>query len=86
MDRFSVERLVRSGDRLGSIRIFEFVEVNQAEHPIATMCRLLGVSASGYYAWRERSPSARSRGDAALRARIKAIHAASRKTYQQFSL
>ena len=44
-------------------------------------CRLLGVSASGYYAWRDRPPSARSQADAALLARIKTIHAASRKTY-----
>ncbi len=45
------------------------------------MCRLLDVSASGYYAWRDRQPSARAQGDAALLARIKAIHAASRRTY-----
>jgi putative transposase len=55
--------------------------VNQANYPIATMCRLLGVSASGYYAWRDRRPSARAEGDGALLARIKAIHAASRRTY-----
>ena len=80
MDRFSVERPVRSGDRLGSIRIFAFVKVNRAKHPVATMCRLLEVSASGHYAWRDRRPSARAEGDAALLARIEAIHAASRRT------
>ncbi len=73
--------LVRSGDRLGSIRIFEFVKVNQASYPIVTMCRLLEVSTSGYYAWRDRRPSARAEGDGALLARIKTIHAASRRTY-----
>ena len=55
--------------------------MNQASHPIATMCRLLGVSSSGYYAWRDRPASARSQADAVLLARIKTIHAASRKTY-----
>ena len=55
--------------------------MNQANYPIATMCRLLGVSASGYYAWRDRRPSGRAAADAALLARIKAIHAASRRTY-----
>jgi putative transposase len=55
--------------------------VNQANHPIAAMCRLLEVSASGYHAWRDRPASARSQADAALLARIKAIHATSRRTY-----
>ena len=43
---------------------------NQAEFPIATMCRLLGVSPSGYYAWRQRQPSRRAQTDAALVAEI----------------
>ena len=50
-------------------------------YPIATMCRLLGVSASGYHAWLSRSSSARAEADAALLERIRAIHAASRGTY-----
>jgi putative transposase len=45
------------------------------------MCRLLGVSLSGYYAWAKRQPSQRSRADAALLAQIRAAHAASRGTY-----
>ena len=50
-------------------------------YPIATMCRLLGVSASGYHAWRRRPPSRRGEDDAVLLARIREIHAASRGTY-----
>lgn len=53
----------------------------QAEHSVATMCRVLGVSTSGYYAWRHRRPSARAADDAALTERIKAIHAWSGGTY-----
>src|SRR5690625_1017111 len=45
------------------------------------MCRVLGVSRSGYYAWRGRPPSARSLSDVLLRERIEAIHKKSGGTY-----
>jgi putative transposase len=57
------------------------VSENQAAFPIATMCRLLGVSPSGYYAWTKRQPSRRARTDTALVAEIRAAHAASRGIY-----
>ena len=50
-------------------------------HEVATMCRVLDVSSSGYYAWRERPPSARARRDEELTERIRAIHERSRGTY-----
>ena len=50
-------------------------------YAIATMCRVLGVSASGYYAWLKRPPCARARADAELISRIRAIHQYSRQTY-----
>ena len=50
-------------------------------YPIATMCRLLGVSTSGYHAWQGRAPSQRDEDDAALSTRIREVHAASRETY-----
>ena len=66
--------LVRSGDRLDPIRVFEFVRANRAMYPVATMCRLLGVSTSGYYAWHGRAPSARADSDTALLELIREIH------------
>lgn len=54
---------------------------HQAQYPITTMCRLLGVSSSGYYAWAKRQPSRRAQADATLIAEIHAAHAASRGTY-----
>ena len=53
----------------------------KASHAIATMCRILGVSPSGYYAWRTRPLSARAQADQALLTRIRAIHTQSRGTY-----
>jgi putative transposase len=73
--------LVRSGDRLDPVGVFEFVTANQAMYPITTMCRLLGVSASGYHAWQQRPPSARSQVDAVLLGRIRQIHTVSQGTY-----
>ncbi len=57
------------------------MKANQADYPIATMCRVLAVSTSGYYAWLNRSPSARAEVDNHLSARIRAIHMHVRGTY-----
>ena len=45
------------------------------------MCRVLGVSPSGYYAWRHRGPSAHTRKDIELTQKIRLSHQASRGTY-----
>lgn len=54
---------------------------HQAAHPIRVMCRVLEVSASGYYAWERREPSARERANTKLLERIRDLHAKSRQTY-----
>ncbi len=53
----------------------------QAVYPVATMCRVLGVSTSGYYAWRRRKPSTRSQSDAELTAQIRQYYDASGGIY-----
>ena len=45
------------------------------------MCALLGVSASGYYAWSRRPQSQQAQGDKELLAHIRSIHERSRGTY-----
>jgi putative transposase len=45
------------------------------------MCRVLGVSRSGYHAWQNRPPSARALEDERLTARILEIHRANRRVY-----
>ena len=63
------------------VRVFEFVKANRARYPIATTCRLLGVSTSGFHAWLKRGPAQRTRQDARLTERIRAVHTRSRGTY-----
>ena len=48
---------------------------------MAAMCRVLGVSESGFYAWRQRAPSARRQRDAQLLVAIRASHVRSDGTY-----
>lgn len=54
---------------------------HQAVYPISTMCRVLGVSTSGYYAWRNRERSQRSIDDERITKLIRSIHERSRGTY-----
>ena len=54
---------------------------NQADLSVRTMCRVLGVSASGFYAWRERAPSPRSIANAVMTERIRQIHRDSYESY-----
>jgi putative transposase len=63
---------------------FRFIDTEKATHPawpVATMCRLLDVSRSGYYAWKSRPPSARTVADSVLTEQIRAVHADSRGLY-----
>jgi putative transposase len=60
---------------------FRFVEQEKARYPVRILCTALGVSPSGYYAWRSRGPSARAVSDAALASEIRRSHARSRGTY-----
>lgn len=56
---------------------YRMIERCRDAFPVRMMCRCLAVSPSGYYAWRERAPSARALEDARLSKRISSMHAES---------
>jgi putative transposase len=63
------------------VSAFRLIEAEKASYSVPLLCRVLGVSRSGYYAWRRRPPSERARFDAVLREKIATIHRNSRATY-----
>ena len=60
---------------------FTVIRAHRAEYPVTMMCRVLGVSTSGFYAWLSRPPSARKNEDEVLKERLKAAHERSQGTY-----
>ena len=58
-----------------------FIHAEKASFPIAAMCRLLGVTRQGYYAFAKRPPSARVQREQALQERLRVVHAESRGSY-----
>ena len=63
------------------MRVFEFIQVEKAHHRVRTLCRVLGVSRSGFYAWSVRPPSHHDIEDERLARAIRRIHSSSRQTY-----
>jgi putative transposase len=63
------------------VTVFGFIAANKADHAVKTMCRVLGVSRSGFHAWERRAPSRRTCQDASLTTLIAHVHSDSRRTY-----
>ena len=60
---------------------FKFIDAEKRTYPLAMLCRVMQVSRGGYYAWRNREPSAWSQRDAELLAKIRTFYQASGKCY-----
>jgi transposase InsO family protein len=54
---------------------FGFIEQHARTFPVRLMCRVLGVSPSGYYAWRSRPESSRALADRRLLREVHRLHA-----------
>lgn len=60
---------------------FALIDAKKAEIPVETACEALGVSVSGFYAWKSRPASARQLDDLVMLAHIRAEFATSNETY-----
>lgn len=60
---------------------YQFIADYRESTPVKWMCHTLGVSESGYYAWKRRPPSRHHQEDRPLTEQIKQIYQASRRTY-----
>ena len=60
---------------------FTFVKQGLGDYPVDAACAVLGVSRSGYYAWRGRPRSPRAARREELAAKVRAVHAEHRKVY-----
>jgi transposase InsO family protein len=60
---------------------FAFIAAREVAFPVSGMCRVLGVTKSGFYAWAKRPKPARAKRDAQLAAEVAAVHKRSRNAY-----
>jgi putative transposase len=60
---------------------FAFIQAERARYPVAVLCRVLRVTRPGFYAWRNRSESNRSKADRRLAVLVRAAHEESRRSY-----
>ena len=60
---------------------FELIDAAKEEFPVTRLCQVLGVSQSGYFAWRSRPASPRQREDLVLLAHIRSAFTLSHETY-----
>jgi putative transposase len=60
---------------------FAFIHAEKAAHSVIGLCRLLGVTRQGYYAYSKRPLGTRVLRDHALREHVQRIHRESRGTY-----
>ena len=63
------------------MKLFRFIDAEKASYPVSLLCRVLGVSRSGYYDWKDRPPSKRNRENAQLTEEIREIYNRSRQIY-----
>ncbi|MBS0298811.1 MAG: transposase [Proteobacteria bacterium] len=67
-------------------KVYQLIKANQAQFPVSTLCKTLGVSHSGYYNWAKRMPSQRAIANRRLIEQIMTIYRTSDCTYGRFRI
>jgi hypothetical protein len=65
---------------------YAFIQDHARTHRVTRLCAALGVSRSGYYAWRQRPPSARREADQRLLPVLRRLHRQTREEYGAIKL
>jgi putative transposase len=60
---------------------YQFIQQQQGDYPVRVMCRVLSVSPSGYYRWRQQPHSQRTQQNQQLVREIQMVHQQSQQTY-----
>ena len=60
---------------------YRLIDAEKTNYPVSLLCRVLRVSRSGYYDWRDRPLSKRAKSNESLSEKIREIHHRSRGTY-----
>jgi putative transposase len=63
------------------VSCYRLIDAEKANYSVSLLCKVLKVSRSGYYDWKDRPPSKRDRENATLTERIREVHHRSRGTY-----
>ena len=61
---------------------FAWIQSEKASYPLTKLCRWLGVTPSGFYAWQQRPESTHEREDRRLKVLVQASFAESKQRYQ----
>ena len=61
--------------------MYSFIAAEKTSFPVAVMCRVFGVSRTGFHNWERRAPSDRALTDAWLIEKIEQIHEQTRGVY-----